>query len=130
MKRYRLDRIGQLLLTRAAVHGPDGTKVVKLLVDTGSSYTILPVEVLQSTGCDPALRREGEVRLITGNGVVIAPRVSVEWFHALGQRIEGLQVAAHTIPFSEFFDGLLGMDVLMRLQAQVDVRKGAVYVAE
>lgn len=92
MKRYRLDRIGQLLLTRAAVHGPDGTKVVKLLVDTGSSYTILPVEVLQSTGCDPALRREGEVRLITGNGVVIAPRVSVEWFHSLGQQIEGLKL--------------------------------------
>ncbi len=128
MKRYHLDRVGPLLLTRAAVHGPDGTKVIKLLVDTGSSYTILPVEVLQAIGCDPTLRREGEVRLITGSGVVIAPRVSVGWFHVLGQRMEGQQVVAHTIPFSGFFDGLLGMDVLTPLQARIDISKGSIQV--
>lgn len=77
MKRYRVDRIGNLLFTRAAVHGPGGTKVVRLLVDTGSSFTILPVEVLEAIGCAPATSRES-ARLITGNGIVIAPRVSVE----------------------------------------------------
>ena len=120
MKRYRVDRIGNLLLTRAAVHGPGGTKVVRLLVDTGSSFTILPVEVLEAIGCDPAASRE-HARLITGNGIVIAPRVSVRWFNVFGQEIEGISVVAHTIPFSEFFDGLLGMDVLTRLRAHIAV---------
>lgn len=130
MKRYRLERIGHLLLTRGAVCGPEGTNVIRLLVDTGSSYTILPVEVLKAIGCDPIAGREDYARLVTGNGLVIAPRVSVEWLHVLGQQIEGLKVVAHTIPFSEFFDGLLGIDVLIRLQAQIDVRKGTIYVAE
>lgn len=130
MKRYRLDRIGHLFLTRGAVHGPEGTNIVRLLVDTGSSYTNLPVEVLKAIGCDPLASREDYARLITGNGLVIAPRVSVEWFHVLGHQIEGLKIVAHTIPFSQFFDGLLGMDVLTRLGAQIDVRKGTIYIAE
>lgn len=130
MKRYHLEHIGQLLMTRAAVHGPKGTNVIRLLLDTGSSYTILPVEVLKAIGCDPIAGREDYARLVTGNGIVLPPRVSVEWLHVLGHQIEEWKIIAHTIPFSEFFDGLLGMDVLTRLQAQLDVRKGTVYVAE
>jgi hypothetical protein len=88
------------------------------------------VEVVQSIGCDPVLKREGGVRLITGNGVVIAPLVSVEWLNVFGHQIEGLKVVAHTIPFSQFFDGLLGIDVLAHLQAQIDVREATIDVAE
>jgi hypothetical protein len=47
MTRYPLEHIGNLLVTKAAVSGPAGVKVVRLLVDTGSVYTILPVEVLR-----------------------------------------------------------------------------------
>jgi len=46
--------------------------IIRLLVDTGSSFTILPVEVLEAVGCDPTASRE-RVRLITGNGIVVAP---------------------------------------------------------
>ena len=91
MRHYCVDRIGDLLLTRGAVHGPGGTKVVRLLVNTGSSFTILPVEVLEAIGCNPAASRE-HVRLITGNGIVIAPRVSVKWLNVLGQQIGGVQL--------------------------------------
>jgi hypothetical protein len=48
MTRYSLERVGSLFLTKAAASGPVGVKVVRLLVDTGSVYTILPVEVLES----------------------------------------------------------------------------------
>jgi predicted aspartyl protease len=125
MRRYRVKRIGNLLFTRGAVHGPGGTKIVWLLVDTGSSFTTLPVEVLEAVGCNPTASRE-HVRLITGNGIVVAPRVPVEWLNVLGQRIKELSVVAHTIPFGEFFDGLLGMDVLTFLQARIDVPEQAV----
>lgn len=79
MTRYLLERVGSLLLTKAAVSGPAGVKVVRLLVDTGSVYTILPVEVLESVGCSPAAST-AHVRLITGSGYLIAPKVQVSWF--------------------------------------------------
>ena len=76
MTRYPLQRVGRLLVTKAAVSGPAGVHVVRLLVDTGSVYTILPVEVLESIGCSPASSHE-HVRIITGSGYLIVPKVQV-----------------------------------------------------
>lgn len=68
----------------------------------------------------PAAGRD-HVRLITGNGMVIAPRVPVEWFHVLWRELKPFSVLAYTIPFGQFFDGLLGMDILTHVQAQINV---------
>jgi predicted aspartyl protease len=53
MRQYRLRRAGSLLITKAAITGPQGTKVLNLLIDTGSTYTIVPTEALEATGCSP-----------------------------------------------------------------------------
>jgi predicted aspartyl protease len=68
-------RTGSLFVARAAVMGPTGTKVIKLLVDTGSTYTVLPVEVLESIGISPAESKTHE-RIATGSGYIIAPKVT------------------------------------------------------
>ena len=49
-------------MAKAAVAGPSGVRVLRLLVDTGSVYTILPVEVLESIGCSPAASVVGQLR--------------------------------------------------------------------
>ncbi len=66
MTRYPLEHAGKLLLTKAAISGPAGVRVVRLLVDTGSTYTILPAEVLESVGCSPASSTD-HVRLAVAN---------------------------------------------------------------
>lgn len=116
MARYPLERVGDLLLTKAAVAGPLGVKVLRLLVDTGSVYTIVPVEVLESIGCSPAASTE-HLRLITGSGYLIVPKVQTTWLQCLGQKIDHPAVIAHTLPIGSMVDGLLGMDVLRPLQA-------------
>ena len=62
------------MVAKAAVGEPDGTKVINLLVDTGSTFTILPVEVLESIGLSAAASLERE-RIATGSGYIIAPKV-------------------------------------------------------
>jgi predicted aspartyl protease len=125
MTRYSLIRVGNLLLTKAAVAGPSGVKVVKLLVDTGSVYTILPVEVLESVGCSPAVSTD-HVRLITGSGYLIVPRVQTSWLQCLGQKFDRMAVVAHTLPFGSFVDGLLGMDFLKPLQTRILIAEGVI----
>lgn len=125
MTRYPLERIGNLLVTKAAVSGPAGVKVVRLLVDTGSVYTILPVEVLESVGCSPAAGTE-HVRLITGSGYLIVPRVRVSWFQCLGRKENEVAVVAHTLPFGILVDGLLGMDFLRPLNARLLLTEGVI----
>ncbi len=106
MKTYRLTNSGTLLITKAAIAGPDGIKILSLLVDTGSSYTIIPVEALESCGCSPAEAKK-HLRIVTGSGFVVAPVVQLDWFSTLGVKIDNFSIVAHTLPFSGPIDGLL-----------------------
>ena len=118
---YRLQRQGNLLILRAAVGAADGSVIVlRLLLDTGASYTMLPVEAVEALGCDThhPLHR---VRIVAANGIIVAPVVAVPWFHCLGQRLEQWPVVAHTLPPGAFVDGLLGMDFLTHFQARIAV---------
>ncbi|HAT13041.1 MAG TPA: peptidase A2A [Microcoleaceae bacterium UBA11344] len=122
-KVYRLLRYGQnLLAVQATVGSREGGDFVRvrLLVDTGSSFTILPVQVLQNLGYDTRnpLRRQ---ELVTGQGRIYAPVINVSWFNCVGQFIENFDVFAHDIPPNLRIDGLLGMDFLTRFQAVISV---------
>ena len=111
---YPLQRQGDLWVTRAALHGTDGRVVVlKLLLDTGATFTIIPVEVAERLGCDLShpLRR---VRVASASGVIIAPMIPVARFDCLGTRFKNMPVIAFTLPAETFVDGLLGMDFLGR----------------
>lgn len=126
-RRYTLTRTGQLLLARAAITGPAGTKLINLLVDTGSTYTILPVEVLESIGTSPA-ETDDHQRIATGSGFIICPRVRVPSLNTLGEEFPRVSVIAHTLPFAGPIDGLLGMDILCRLSAKIATATGVVEV--
>ncbi len=129
MKEYHLEKVGSLLLTKTTVKGPEGTMVMRLLVDTGSTYTILPVKVFESIGCSPAESRE-HVKIITGSGTIIASQVDLVWFQSLGQKIDKFKAVAHTLPFSGPINGLLGMDFLLAIKAHIDLEAGRVEVPE
>jgi len=127
MRRYQPERSGSLLITRGAITGPQGTKVLRLLIDTGSSYTVIPVEALEAIGCSPAVSQE-HVRIFTGSGALIVPLVSVDRFQALGEQRLGWKVAAHTLPLGLPIDGLLGMDFLWDAGARIDLAAGSIEI--
>jgi predicted aspartyl protease len=122
-KVYRLLRYGQnLLAVQATIGSREGGDFlrVRLLIDTGSSFTILPVEVLQNLGYDTGnpLRRQ---ELVTGQGRIYAPVINVSWFNCVGQFIEDFEIVAHNLPPNIRIDGLLGMDFLTRFGAVISV---------
>src|SRR5262249_14397947 len=84
---YTLKRLSSLLLTRAAVTGPGGTKAINLLIDTGSSFTILPLEVLESIGLRPAKSQQHQ-KILTLTGYIIAPKVQILSLHTCGKHLE------------------------------------------
>jgi predicted aspartyl protease len=122
-KVYRLLRYGQnLLAVQATVGSREGGDFVRvrLLVDTGSSFTILPVQVLQNLGYDTRnpLRRQ---ELVTGQGRIYVPVINVCWCNCVGQLIESFEIVAHDIPPNLRIDGLIGMDFLTFFQAVISV---------
>ena len=111
MKAYKTLKAGNLMMLRAYIKGPEGKAYPKLLVDTGSAYTIIAHEFLEMIGCSPALCKKRR-RVFTASGIEMLPVVEVELFHCLGQGVENAAISAHTLPFGTYMDGLLGMDFL------------------
>lgn len=125
-KSYRATRFGNTLLASAVV-GSGGAAGetearVRLLVDTGASYTMLKVETLVRLGYDLS-QPFGHVRLVSANGIIVAPLVKLSWFNCMGQLLRDFTVAAHTIRGGGFA-GVLGMDFLTRCRAIIAVAEG------
>lgn len=125
MKRYRLIVRNELLFTRAALKHQNRIRVVNLLIDSGSTYTILSWELLLSLKLDPATSSTRRP-INTANGLLVLPEVEVNSFHSLGQFVERFPVLAHTIPLGSQVDGLLGMNFLRQFEMDFNFKQATI----
>lgn len=127
MKIYKLERHGHLLMLKAFIEGPEGKAYPRLLLDTGSTYTIISQEMLDNIGCSPTIAKKRQ-RIVTGSGYEIVPVVCLSRFHCLGKSVEDFEVLAHTLPFGTYVDGLLGMDFMNRFEVEIKIGPGEILI--
>lgn len=84
MRRYQLTSFRDLLIARAAIHRGSAVRVIKVVIDTGASRTVLSWAILEGLGYDPGGVKE-RVRLITASGFEMAPQIIIDRLHCLGQ---------------------------------------------
>src|SRR5262249_22452597 len=125
MKLYRLAVRSGLLFTRAAVKQQALLRVVTLLLDSGSSYTVLSWGTILSLGLDPDVSTI-QRSIMTANGELLLPEVTVEECHALGQRLGQFPVLAHTMPLGRQGHGVLGMDFLRQFEACLNFKQATI----
>lgn len=120
---YPVQKSGNLFFTNASVaRFNEEPRILRLLVDTGASQTSLSNVLLSELGYTWS-DSTPKAAILTGNGVIQAPVVQVDWFHCLGQRSENLPVLSIDLPISSYINGILGMDFLLRFEAVIDVGK-------
>ena len=124
-KQYRLAVQRNLFITKAAIEGPGGLHVVRLLVDTGSQFTFIAREILETVGYDPAAQRERQ-DYVTTAGIGSVPVVRLHRFSCLGQALNHFPVLAYTLPFARYMNGVLGMDFLHRFPFKIDTLRGVI----
>jgi aspartyl protease family protein len=95
----------------AVLEGPSASRKVRFMLDTGASTTTISETLAQSLG----LPKVGTGQFNTANGVVNASLHTAALELPAGLRLERLRVAAMPRLGP---DGLLGMDVLGRLQLE------------
>ena len=115
-----------LLLVRAGIGAKGILPIfVPLLVDSGATYTTLPVPLLQSVGCD--LKHPiNQISIVTGNGQIQCPVVTVSWFNCLGHTKKNFPVVGHTLRRSIGWQGILGMDFLEASQGVISFAEGKI----
>ena len=127
MKIYKAEKRGSLLIIKTFIEGAFGKAYPKLLLDTGSVFTLISQEILESIGCSPAIHKENK-RIITGSGYVIAPVITVNKFHCIGCLLENFTILAHTLPLGSYVDGLLGIDFLIKFEIETRLLSGKILI--
>ena len=125
---YPAQKVGNLLRVNASIGGHTSqVAVLRLLIDTGASYTILPINPLKPLGYD-LNQSKFKRQIVTASGVVQVPFITVNWLNCLGIRMENFPVALYDLPVSSKLDGILGMDFLIQNRAIVATGESEIYL--
>jgi clan AA aspartic protease (TIGR02281 family) len=127
---YKLQRYGKLLTLKAVMPNLNGDyQGIRLLVDTGATYTTLPIRFLEELGyvISDSTKR---VSISTANGLTQAPTLEINRFNCLGQSIENFSVLALNLPTNAVISGLLGMDFLECYGAVIDTKKAEITIPQ
>lgn len=124
MSQWRFDPTGSLIVLRASVEGEmNRAPYLRMALDTGASLTVIPWEVADALGLDPA-RSKRRVQFMTGSGLELAPVVIVSAMEVLGIRLRHVPVLCHDLPQRSLVDGLLGLSFLKHCRISVDFKSG------
>ena len=123
---YRCYRQQNVLCLRAAISNQkEQPIIIRLLIDTGASYTVIPIPILKRINCDvenPIKRK----KIVTANGAIDVPIIVVPAFNCMGIKQKEFSVVGLNLPVNSFTDGLLGMDFLREAKAVIDIAKAEI----
>lgn len=118
-KVFPLDPNKSLIPVEVLLEGPKGQLLVHMALDTGATYTIVPVGTLRAIGYDPTISPV-RIEFIAAGSVERKPVVRVQAISAFGIRIPRLQVVCHDLPPQSPVRGLLGLNFLKHVSLHLD----------
>ena len=122
---FRFDPAAPAIVVFAVLQGrmPDQRRRLRLALDTGATYTMIPWEIARAIGYHPERSRR-QVQLLTASGLVYAPLVTLGEVRALGQSVKNLDALVHDLPPAGRVDGLLGLNFLRHFKLTLDFLNG------
>ena len=123
---YPLQRSGNLLFLRANIRGLDNRNTrVRLLLDTGATYTTLPLNVLEDVGYE-FNTIDRRIDIMTASGKERVPIISIAAFNFLGETLTDFSVIGLNLPSHPLMNGLLGMDFLSKFGTTIDIKNAQI----
>ena len=112
-----------IILRRVEIRGPAGVREIDVILDTGAVYTVIAWDVAKDIGYDPAVSKR-RMPIVTANGVIEAPLITVERIQVAELRAEAVDVVCHDIPEIAGIEGLLGLSFLQHFRTLIDYTTG------
>lgn len=103
----------------AKIAGPRAKRTIKLALDTGATYTMIPIEIARDIGHDPTLAKR-RIEISTANGLIFVPLITVMEISFMELTLKNIDVICHSLPSESPVEGLLGLNFLIHLPAFVE----------
>ncbi len=92
--------------------GPTTSRIIKMAVDTGATFTMIPCEIARDIGYDPVLSKK-RVEISTASGMIFTPVIKINSVACLGTKVNEMEVICHDLPVESPVEGLLGLNFLV-----------------
>ena len=102
------------------ITGPRAKRIIKMALDTGASFTMIPPEKIIATGHKIPTSPEKMIRIFTASGIEYIPLVTISSLSCLGVTVRNINVVSHNLPPESSVEGLLGLNFLIHLPAFVE----------
>ena len=101
------------------MQGPTTGRIIKMALDTGATFTMIPPEIARDIGHDPTLSKK-RIEISTASGSVLVPILKVKSISCLGTRLKNVEVVCHNLPPESPVQGLLGLNFLVHLPTFIE----------
>ncbi len=124
MGQHRFDpRLNLIALDVLADGVSERSVSLRMVLDTGASFTILSWSAAEALGYHPE-RSADRVQFTTGSGREAAPVFTVKSIEVVGVRLTRVPVLCHDLPQGSLVDGLLGLSFLRHCRLAIDFPRG------
>jgi clan AA aspartic protease (TIGR02281 family) len=120
---YLLKKNVNIIVLEAEIKGKSGTDSIKMALDTGATYVMIPWEFAEILGYAPEVSRK-RIPMITASGIEKAPVITLDSITVLGKKAEDVPAVVHDLPQRSYVDGLLGLSYLRNFDTQLYFKKG------
>lgn len=111
-----------IILLRAELSGKLWRYKINVALDTGATYTMIPWDVAERLGYDPASSTE-RVILTTVTTRERAPLIRLATVKVGDAEVKNVEVAVHDLPPESRVDGLLGLSFLKHFDTNLHFKK-------
>ena len=121
--KFKFDPETPVIVIEPELEGKVITERIKMALDTGATYTMIPWKVAQSLGLNPEVS-ERRVNITTASGVESVPLGSLKSITLFDKKVENIDVVIHDLPPMSYVDGLLGLSFLKKFEVYLNFKKG------
>ncbi len=122
---FKFDPAKSIISCHVALTGRHMKLSLKLALDTGATYTMIPFEAAVAIGCNP-LKPHRKMEIMTGSGIEYVSTVLVPRFEAFGIAIKNMEVVCHNLPSPSPIEGLLGLNFMTRAKLTINFSKNII----
>ena len=118
------EKHGSVVIVGATLNGKTA---VKLVLDTGASFTMISSATAKQLDIDPS-QNTRTMPFQTANGLIQAPLISLDSISVAGLELKNLTAAVHDVMPDPTVAGLLGLNFLTNFRLDIDTEKGIVHL--
>lgn len=127
MAEFKLNPKQSIIICHGEIVGSRVELSLKMALDTGATYTMIPTEAAVAIGCDP-LRPQRKIEIIMGSSIEYVPLITVPKFRAFGIEIKNMEVICHNLPIPSPVEALLGLNFLKSAKVIINFSKNIIEI--